>query len=294
VKAVWASVKGFRGEFRTALPLYRLAEELWREEGHGFPRVLALNRTGLGSSLYHSGHIGEMCRLVPEWRRDADERNDVYLRAVLRIQEATRYLAQHDPAAAQRCLEDARKIWARSSDDQVNIMLALTRKWIHLYTGELPTWEQERASWDEILSSFELTVPFYRCFPVAVRGSMCLAHAARMTSREDALRLASTCADEVERLAMPCALPHAPKIRAGVAYCRGDAEAAAELLRESISGYDGPEGNHVQAACCRRRLGRLLGGDDGAELIAEADATMAAEGIVNTERWTASHAPGFD
>ena len=47
-------------------------------------------------------------------------------------------------------------------------------------------------------------------------------------------------------------------------------------------------------ASARYRLGHILGGDEGAGLVAEAEAWCASEGIVNPERATEILAPGFD
>jgi len=47
------------------------------------------------------------------------------------------------------------------------------------------------------------------------------------------------------------------------------------------------------AAACRRRLGKLIGGDEGHSLVAEADAWMAGQFIVNPARMTATLVPGF-
>ena len=47
------------------------------------------------------------------------------------------------------------------------------------------------------------------------------------------------------------------------------------------------------AAAARRRLGGLLGGDEGRALIAQADAWMAGQEIRNPARMAACIAPGF-
>ena len=49
----------------------------------------------------------------------------------------------------------------------------------------------------------------------------------------------------------------------------------------------------LYAAVARRRLGALLGGDAGRDLVAQADSWMAGQGIVNPSRMTALFAPGF-
>jgi hypothetical protein len=46
-------------------------------------------------------------------------------------------------------------------------------------------------------------------------------------------------------------------------------------------------------AAARRRLGELLGGDEGAALVRKATTWMEAQGVVNPERITELLAPGF-
>jgi hypothetical protein len=47
------------------------------------------------------------------------------------------------------------------------------------------------------------------------------------------------------------------------------------------------------AAAARRRLGRLVGGDEGATLVGAADAWMHAQDVRRPERMTAVLTPGF-
>jgi hypothetical protein len=47
------------------------------------------------------------------------------------------------------------------------------------------------------------------------------------------------------------------------------------------------------AAVARRRLGQLLGGVEGAQLIADADEWMRGQQVVRPERITTMLAPGF-
>jgi hypothetical protein len=47
------------------------------------------------------------------------------------------------------------------------------------------------------------------------------------------------------------------------------------------------------AAVTQRRLGELVGGDEGGTLVHQANAWMTTHGIVNADRTTATLAPGF-
>jgi hypothetical protein len=81
-------------------------------------------------------------------------------------------------------------------------------------------------------------------------------------------------------------------LRAGVASLRGDDVSAAARLGEAIAGFDAVGIVHF-AAAARRRLGELLGGDEGRALIARSDAWMAAQPVKGPARMTACLAPGF-
>ena len=80
--------------------------------------------------------------------------------------------------------------------------------------------------------------------------------------------------------------------RAGVAACRGDLDSAASLLRDAIARLDAVRMG-LFASSARRRLGELIGGDEGAALVASADAWMAGQQIRNPARLASAFAPGF-
>jgi len=67
---------------------------------------------------------------------------------------------------------------------------------------------------------------------------------------------------------------------------------AATALREAIALADARE-MRLCAAAARWRLGELLGGDEGDELIGQAGQWMSGEGVANTERLLAVVVPGF-
>jgi hypothetical protein len=81
-------------------------------------------------------------------------------------------------------------------------------------------------------------------------------------------------------------------LRAGVAAGRGEHEVARGLLTDAAGRLDAV-GMGSYAAAARRRLGTLLGGDEGRALVEQADAWMGGQGVKDPIRMTALHAPGF-
>ncbi len=77
-----------------------------------------------------------------------------------------------------------------------------------------------------------------------------------------------------------------------MAAVRGDEPAAAALLRRAIDGFD-QGGLALYAAATRRRLGQLVGGDEGQSLIARCDEWMAGQGIRAPEKMTRACVSGF-
>ena len=81
-------------------------------------------------------------------------------------------------------------------------------------------------------------------------------------------------------------------LQAGCAAVRADAAGAAARLREAIAGFEAL-GMALHAAAARRRLGALLGGEEGRALLSAADAWMADQEIRAPSRMTDLFAPGF-
>ena len=67
---------------------------------------------------------------------------------------------------------------------------------------------------------------------------------------------------------------------------------AGELLRDAVAHLDAA-GNAMLAAAARRRLGQLLGGDEGTALLAAGDAFMRTQGVKNLEGLTEVSCPGL-
>lgn len=79
---------------------------------------------------------------------------------------------------------------------------------------------------------------------------------------------------------------------ASAAALEGRTDAAVSHLRQAVAVYEALAMRSMLAAA-RRRLAALVGGDEGRELVAAADAWSTAEEIVRSDRLTEMVAPGF-
>jgi hypothetical protein len=81
-------------------------------------------------------------------------------------------------------------------------------------------------------------------------------------------------------------------VRAAVANKRGDEASAVNLLEKAVKDF---AASHMElyATVARRRLGELIGGDRGRELLAKTDMWMTKQMIKNHAKMTNLLAPGF-
>jgi hypothetical protein len=73
---------------------------------------------------------------------------------------------------------------------------------------------------------------------------------------------------------------------------RGDREASLLALSRSLAHLE-VDGLAMHVAAARRRIGQMLGGERGRELVSAGDAFMASQTVVNLEATTELHCPGY-
>ena len=104
------------------------------------------------------------------------------------------------------------------------------------------------------------------------------------------LRSAERDARRLDREGMAWSKALAHPIRAGVAAARGDTSRAATLFAEAVTQLEAVDMN-LYAAASRRRLGEILGGDEGRAQVERADSWMRQQGIQNPARMADVFAP---
>jgi hypothetical protein len=154
-------------------------------------------------------------------------------------------------------------------------------------------WTRLDETWPALAHSLLLQVQLTRICMIDLRGRAAIAavqETPQPSERERLLRIALDCAAKIEGEGAEWSAPFALMIRAGVHVCRGQDEAALRLLdraEEALAGLD----MLLHAAVVRRRRGQLIGGENGAELIARSEAWMTGQEIRDPEAMSELFAP---
>lgn len=249
-----------------------------------------LNQIFHTSALLYLGRLEELVRLVPMYLREAEERGDVYAARGLRGWRSNVVWLVLDRPEEARANAEAVATGGRFHLHHYYELLAMTQ--IDLYEGKLDdAWERVREVWRALGKSMLLRIQSVRIEGNWLRARAALASAGngdapdRLSAAEQSMRSISR-----ERIAW--AAPVAALVGAAIAHRRGDDRAAIATLRAAIAGFDEVD-MALHAMCARWQLGRLVGGDDGAEIERQAAAWMAEQEVVAPERIVALFAPGF-
>ncbi|MEX1366915.1 MAG: protein kinase [Nannocystaceae bacterium] len=282
----------YRGYFAEAYPRLLEAETMLRTRCSDVAWELSMARTFMVMALHYGGQRREMARVMERSLADASARDDLHTALMLRVSYGPlEFLAIDDVEAARGELADCHALWpdqlARSTFLYTAVM-AESR--VERYAG------RGEASWqaiDQHLSAIEGSMMLrrepFRIFLFHDQGcaAALAAHEASQQAdaerRETRLREASGLADRLAGENSPWGRAMAGPIAASVSAARGNVEQAVDGLRQTIEGFRSL-GMQLHAHASSRRLGELLGGDEGQAKIDAADEAMRAEGIVDPAR----------
>ncbi|HEX6834951.1 MAG TPA: hypothetical protein VF334_00185, partial [Polyangia bacterium] len=154
-----------------------------------------------------------------------------------------------------------------------------------LYAGDAAgAWKRVRETWKPLKKSLLLMIQLTRIEAVHLYGRAALA--------AGDLGEAARAAKKLAREKMAWSAPLAALLAAGVARTGGDLAQARTSLDEAARGFDAAD-MALWEAVARRQLGLLVGGDEGAALVAAADAFLRAQSVRDPGRVAATLAPGF-
>ncbi len=283
------------GDFPKAAEHLSRAEQIYIEKCTGVAFYLSTIQHLLGVYYSWLGQWGTLCRKWDVWINDAEERGDLFLLASLRLQwQGTyRWLAVDQVEKARSQLSQGLAQWSWRGFEIINSGAAICESAIELYVGDH---QKAFAICEDVCRRF-FRSPFRRIELLRVIrrfsfANVALGFASVSPDRKALLAVAQQQADGLAKENCPLAYPYVPYIRGCICYLKGEEDGAIELLRGAAGAFEQAQ-LKLYAAATNRQLGRLLGGDEGRALVAQADESMRAEGVVRPERVAAMLAPGF-
>jgi tetratricopeptide (TPR) repeat protein len=245
------------------------------------------------------GLLARVARETPVALRDAEQRGNRYAVVSLSLTQATiAFLAVEGSEPTLARVNEAIASWSKRGFHLEHFFAFMACAEALAYGGRAAEAHALiESNWPALQRSMlPFIVQAVRVRSYQVRARMAL-RAAEASEGEAFARLlsdAERCARRLDReKTSALASPFAALIRAGLASTRRRGEAlTASLLREAIAGFDALE-MALYAAAARRRLGEVVGGDEGRALVRGADAWMKSESVGEPERMTVLLAPGF-
>jgi serine/threonine protein kinase len=282
------------GRFRESLMVLDSAETIFRERCTGVAWERSSLVTFAAWNLWLLGDLPEFTRHVPIHLHEAQERGDRYLATNLRTCFANAYwLIQDNPEAARAAADAGIERWSTQGFQLPHFFDFIARGQIFLYEGEREAGHRYvESAWARLSASLTLRMQVARISSLHLLGRTALAAAQGASDPAPFLEQAKEAADKLSAEQIPWAEPLAAMLRAGGSVIEGDRPRAASLLACAASGFEAAD-MALYLAAARRRLGELLGGDEGLAQAEEAKAWMAERGVVNPDRMTEMLAPGF-
>ena len=279
----------FEGRFSRAAASCAEGEAKFRDQpGTAWERSTA--RLFRLLSLRLMGSIRELRQLYGQYLRDALRRGDRYLETTVRRYCNVVWMADDDPDAARLNLE--RASWMPHAGVfhlQHWYELEATAE-LNLYSGGVE-YDRFSPTLDELRRSLLPRIQTVRTLSNWLVGRLALADADPSTAAKKRA-IASKMARRLMREPSGYPAVWGLLLDAAIASTDGRVEIAATMLRRAMELADQRE-MAMCAAAARRRLGELLGGDEGSALTQRANEWLSSEGVANSDRLLAVVVPGF-
>ncbi len=246
-------------------------------------------------SMYFMGQIKEVSQRYARLMVEAEERGNLFMSVNLRTAMAGPvWLAADDPAKARRELSEAMADWSQAKFSNQEWRTIMFGGEIDLYVGDgAGAYKRVEGLARTLRKNSFFFVQYVRALTTFVQGRAAIASLETLTTALRPARLA-----EVRRLQrrlegerMVWTAPLAAILQACWARAAGDRAGAVAALREAIERAHAAD-MAIYAAAAQYRLGMLLGGDEGAAIVDEAEDAMSTRGIHAPARFAAMLVPG--
>jgi eukaryotic-like serine/threonine-protein kinase len=249
------------------------------------------------------GEYAEVAAMTPPLIEHAYSRGRLWLSTLLSgLPGLAAYITLDDPNGFEACLREARARWDPGPEVQwPDHLLDMAEVYLSVYRGRpdqgCAFMEARMASLGRSIltkepSSDRAPIPYL--FYGAAAASALGQQRGGPRSTDSALRFESIvqrCIATLLRFPNPILRGAAKRYEAALALHRGQPEAAVEHLRQAVAIHDEDQ-TAMYAAGARRRLGQLLAGDEGAALVAQAEAFMRSQSVKNIDAMTEVHCAG--
>jgi eukaryotic-like serine/threonine-protein kinase len=281
------------GNWKEAAEYCERAAEVLRDECTGVTWEITIANRFMLTAMLYLGDMVEVSRRVPQLLAAALEQGNLFAATDLRTRLNVIWLAADDPVRARDEVIAAMTTWPRHGFHLQHYTSLVALAQIELYTGDYEVaWKHLESQMKPLQRSMLLRIQGLRIDALQLRARLALASAFGR-DREHRLRLAEKLARKIEREDMAYANPHATFVRAGVARQRGNEQRAIALTEKALKDFE-TASMQLYAVAARRRLGELMGGDRGRDLVTQSNQWMVKQEIKNPEKMMNLLAPGFD
>ncbi|MBU1241763.1 protein kinase [Myxococcota bacterium] len=248
-------------------------------------------------SLFYLGELAEMYRRIPPLLQDARDRGDLFTVSGLTLGLNNIVILDRDgPERAEQEIREVLSRWTVRGYHLQHYWALLSRVHANLYNQRHEqTLVMIENDWKTLKSSFLLHVPAIRSESLILQGRSLLARAMTLqgTSRRSLLSMVPVHAKALLKGKAAWSRALGALLEATWQAQSGREEQALRQLRLVIDQLD-TCGMRLYAAAARIRLGRLEGGETGADLVARGRSFMRQQGVKNEAGMLQVLVPGFD
>ncbi len=285
----------FLCDFETSRRHGDAAARIFRDECIGAAWELDQSHSFPYWDCYYMGDLAELADRQDSLLATTRERG-----AVLAESQLTTFggpfvwLAADDPQGAREAIADVEDHWRDVEYQVYHFTLLSAKSEIALYEGRSSdALESVTTEWPLLRRALLLHVEIVRVYMNFLRGRAALATASQAGRAEEALDQARRSARILSRMKPHFARGGGHFIRAALAHRERNAVRAVSELEKAVREFESDRLG-LYANCARFRLGHLIGGDEGRELIAPVERWAREQRVQNLEAMVAVNAPGFE
>lgn len=291
--AIWA--QGFSaylvGHWKKGAELCEQAADVLRDRCTGVTWEVTIAQRFWLSSLLYLGELREISRRVPILQAAALAQGNLFAATDLRTRMNLIWLAADNPDKARAEIIEALSDWSHEGFHLQHYSSLTALVQIELYTGDAEVaWKHLQGQWKALEESMLMRSQILRIDAMHLRARTALATA---TEHRNRLKIAEAMARRIAKENMLWSDPFVSTIRGAIAHQRKEKASAIAYLSDALEKFELAD-MHLYAAATRRRLGIAMGGERGAEMMADADEWMFDQKVKNPELLTRMLVSGFE